>query len=92
MQEVGGRFAALQHPSATASASATLYDTRAAIFLTDEGGVLDFHEGDHRPLYPGCRMTKRELTHEIGDHLPLWIPIDTSGDQLDQALGRGTVR
>ena len=68
-----------------------LHDPRFTRSFTDKGGVLDFYEGDHRPLYPGTKLTKQEFTYELSDHLPLWIQINTDieGVELDQVLGRG---
>ncbi len=66
-----------------------LHDPRFVKSFTGRGGVLDFYQGDHRPLFPGARMTKREFTYELSDHLPLWTQIgtDTDGEKLDQVLG-----
>ena len=64
--------------------------------FTGRGGVLDFYQGDHASLFPGVRMTKRQFTYELSDHLPLWIQVscDTEDEELDQILNprrrRGT--
>jgi endonuclease/exonuclease/phosphatase family metal-dependent hydrolase len=65
-----------------------LHDPKYVKSFTSKGGVLDFYRGDHQPLYPGTTMTKRELTYEMSDHLPLWIQVatDTDAEQLDQVL------
>ena len=56
--------------------------------FTGAGGVLDFWGGDHAALYPGRRMTKREFTYELSDHLPVWVEINTDndGEVLDQVV------
>jgi len=40
------------------------------------GGVLDFYQGDHAPLFP--RLTKQAMTYQLSDHLPLWVQINTN--------------
>ncbi|WP_426398639.1 endonuclease/exonuclease/phosphatase family protein [Ralstonia sp. R-29] len=40
------------------------------------GGVLDFYQGDHTPLFP--RLTKQAMTYQLSDHLPLWVQINTN--------------
>lgn len=71
-----------------------LHDPKYVKSFTDQGGVLDFYQGDHRSLYPGTTMTKLEFTFEISDHLPLWIHVDTDtdGEQLEQILSPKTSR
>jgi endonuclease/exonuclease/phosphatase family metal-dependent hydrolase len=56
--------------------------------FTDQGGVLDFFQGDFGPLYPESKKSKEALTYELSDHLPLWIQVNTDGDseKLDQIL------
>jgi hypothetical protein len=56
--------------------------------FTGAGGALDFWRGDHAALYPGRRMTKREFTYELSDHLPVWVEINTDndGEVLDQVV------
>jgi endonuclease/exonuclease/phosphatase family metal-dependent hydrolase len=49
--------------------------------FTGAGGVLDFYCGDHTPLFPG-KMTKRQFTYELSDHLPLWVQINTDIDEF----------
>lgn len=58
--------------------------------FSNKGGLLDFYEGSHAPLYPGESMKKLEFTYELSDHLPLWIQIKTDDDSfiLDQILSR----
>lgn len=59
--------------------------------FTDNAGVLDFYT-DGIPgiskLFPGEKLSEREFTFELSDHLPLWIQldVDTEGEQLDQIL------
>lgn len=62
--------------------------------FTNNAGVLDFYAGDHRPLYPGEEMSRREFTYQISDHLPLWVQINTWVDdvRLDQILRDATRR
>jgi hypothetical protein len=58
--------------------------------FTEHAGVLDFYEGDHRPLLPGISLTKSQFTYQLSDHLPLWVQLDTDIDdeRLDQILNR----
>jgi hypothetical protein len=58
--------------------------------FTNNGGSVDFYQNNFKPLYPGTKKTKQELTYELSDHLPLWVEInvDSSGEQLDQVLNR----
>lgn len=57
--------------------------------FTDQGGVLDFYQGDHKPLFPDLDLFA--FTFQMSDHLPMWIQIDTwiEGAQLDAALKQG---
>ena len=57
--------------------------------FTDAGGILDFYQGDSKPLFPG--MSKTDFTYQISDHLPLWIRINTdiAGQELDQIIQKG---
>lgn len=48
-----------------------LHDPKYVKSFTKQGGVLDFYKGDHKDLYPGTKMTKREFTYQLSDHLPL---------------------
>ncbi|MDH5751579.1 MAG: endonuclease/exonuclease/phosphatase family protein [Deltaproteobacteria bacterium] len=52
-------------------------------------GVLDFYQGDHRPLFPEQDMGKEEFTFQLSDHLPLWMQLNIWDDdlRLDQLLG-----
>ncbi|MBZ5553465.1 MAG: endonuclease/exonuclease/phosphatase family protein [Acidobacteriia bacterium] len=54
--------------------------------FTNQGGVLDFHAGDHTPLFPG--MSLRDFTYQLSDHLPLWMQVNTDieGHQLDEVI------
>ncbi len=56
--------------------------------FTNEGGVLDFYVNSFRPLYREVSKTKRELTYELSDHLPLWIRLDVNQEdvELDQII------
>jgi hypothetical protein len=58
--------------------------------FTDNGGVLDFYCGDHKPLFPGATLSKTEFTYQLSDHLPLWIQLNTDNDliKLDQIINR----
>ncbi len=53
------------------------------------GGVVDFYAGDHQALFPRCRMTKREFTYELSDHLPLWAQVrtDVESERVDVGVG-----
>ena len=54
--------------------------------FTDRGGVIRFFEHSHEEVFPG--MSLDDFTHELSDHLPLWIEIDTwiEDEQLDAVL------
>jgi hypothetical protein len=56
--------------------------------FTGRGGIVDFYEGDHRPLFAGLpaakNMTKEKFTYELSDHLPLWIQINTDNDEEER--------
>lgn len=54
--------------------------------FSDEGGVVDFYQEDHKALYP--KLTKHQFTFQLSDHIPLWVQINTDADdeQLDQFL------
>ena len=58
--------------------------------FTDHGGVLDFYEGDHSPLFPDETLTTAQFTYRLSDHLPLWVQlnIDVEDERLDQLLNR----
>jgi endonuclease/exonuclease/phosphatase family metal-dependent hydrolase len=47
--------------------------------FTNAGGVLDFYQGDHTPLFP--RLTKQAMTYQLSDHLPLWVQINTNTEE-----------
>ena len=67
------------------------YPTKAKRF-TDNGGVLDFYQGDIKPLFPKnpevCKGSNH--TYQLSDHLPLWVEIDTwiEDEQLDSVLAK----
>jgi hypothetical protein len=65
-----------------------LHDPKFTKSFTGVGGVLDFYQGDHAPLFPGQTMTKQAFTYQLSDHLPLWMHVNTDvqGEQLDQIL------
>jgi len=54
--------------------------------FSNKGGVLDFYEDDHEPLFPG--MAKTAFTYQLSDHLPLWLQlnVDIDGQKLDQII------
>jgi endonuclease/exonuclease/phosphatase family metal-dependent hydrolase len=56
--------------------------------LIQEAGVLDFYAGNVSKLYPGVEMTKRKFTHQISDHLPLWVQLNTDNEhhKLNQII------
>ncbi len=59
----------------------------------DIGGVVNFYRNDWRALFPKSKfpkMTKYKFTHQMSDHLPLWIQVDTWTDdeELDQILNK----
>ena len=57
--------------------------------FTDKAGVVDFHRGDHAPLYPEIGFI-RDYTYQLSDHLPQWIQLDTGieDEQLDSQLAK----
>jgi hypothetical protein len=58
--------------------------------FTNNAGVLDYYQGNHRQLFPGTTMSKTDFTYQMSDHLPLWIQLNTDieGQRLDQILNR----
>ncbi len=56
--------------------------------FTKKAGVLDFHEGAFKPLYPWSSKTENRLSWELSDHLPLWVQLDVDSydEQLDQII------
>lgn len=56
--------------------------------FTDNGGTLDFYANSFKPLYRGVNKTKKEITYELSDHLPLWIQLDVNREdaKLDQII------
>ncbi|HSF96374.1 MAG TPA: endonuclease/exonuclease/phosphatase family protein [Thermohalobaculum sp.] len=68
-----------------------LYNSKFTTLDNPKGGVLDFYQGDFAPLFPAeffPGKTKKDLTWELSDHLPLWMQIDTWSDDetLDQII------
>ncbi|MGF1609750.1 MAG: endonuclease/exonuclease/phosphatase family protein [Kiloniellales bacterium] len=65
------------------------YPTHAERF-TNNGGVLDFYQGDIKPLFPDDPDLWQgdKHTYQMSDHLPLWVQIDTwiEDHQLDSCL------
>ncbi|MFA6564160.1 MAG: endonuclease/exonuclease/phosphatase family protein [Verrucomicrobiia bacterium] len=57
--------------------------------FTNAGGELDFYLDDAhiKQLFAGG-MTKEKFTHQLSDHLPLWMQINTDieGRKLDQII------
>lgn len=62
------------------------YPKHSGSAFTPDGGVVDFYQKDHKALFP--RLTKRQFTYQLSDHLPLWIKINTytAEEELDQIL------
>ncbi len=59
--------------------------------FSDHGGVLDFYTGGIKKLYPHIKkMSKSAFTHQMSDHLPLWIQLDvnTNNAHIDSILSR----
>lgn len=54
-----------------------LYLPRYTTNFTGRAGVVDFYEGDHRPLFPGRRLAKEKFTFQLSDHLPRWAEVAT---------------
>ncbi|MEE9552812.1 MAG: endonuclease/exonuclease/phosphatase family protein [candidate division Zixibacteria bacterium] len=56
--------------------------------FTKKAGVLDFHKGSFKPLYPWSEKTENRLSWEVSDHLPLWVQLDVDSydEQLDQII------
>ena len=48
--------------------------------FVNAGGVLDFYCDDHKPLFEGSDMTKKQFTYELSDHLPLWVQINVDSE------------
>ncbi len=59
-----------------------------SLFKKSDGGVIDFYNKSSKNLFPGRRMTLSKYTHQISDHLPLWVSISTDDEDhdLDQVL------
>ncbi|HJO37265.1 MAG: hypothetical protein QGG24_08355 [Vicinamibacterales bacterium] len=51
---------------------------------------MNFVGANYKKLFPGMRMTKKEFTYQLSDHLPLWIEVDVDleRERLDQMLNR----
>ena len=58
--------------------------------FTKNGGTVNFVGANYKKLFPGMRMTKKEFTYQLSDHLPLWIEVDVDleRERLDQMLNR----
>lgn len=56
--------------------------------FTDKGGVIHLFKNSYKELFPSLSKTK--FTHQLSDHLPLWIEVDTwiEDEQLDQILNK----
>jgi len=65
-----------------------LHFPRITKSFTDNGGVLDYYAGNYSRLMPGIRMSKRDFTYQLSDHLPLWVQldVDTDNERLDSIL------
>ncbi len=63
------------------------YPSESNVF-SDHAGILDFYAGSFKPLYPSTRKTKKLLTWELSDHLPLWahLNVDIAAERLDQII------
>lgn len=70
----------LHHPTVTGSV------------FSKHGGVVDFYKSSHRSIAPYKNMSKPDFTHQLSDHLPLWVQlnVDVEDEQLDQLLARRT--
>lgn len=57
-------------------------------FSVKNGGSLDFFGKSFKPLYRNVQKSKRQLTYELSDHLPLWIQINVDDEdaELNQAI------
>lgn len=66
----------LHHPTITGSV------------FSQHGGILDFYQGDHKPIVPYQNLSKKRFTCELSDHLPLWVQLnlDVDTEQLDQLI------
>ena len=55
--------------------------------FSSSGGVLDFYQGDWKPLYPSAThrpANDKAFTYQLSDHLPLWLQVKT--DIMDHRL------
>ncbi|MDP3581628.1 MAG: endonuclease/exonuclease/phosphatase family protein [Ignavibacteria bacterium] len=54
--------------------------------FTNNGGVVDFYNGNIKPLF--TNLDKSKFTYQMSDHLPLWIQINTDieGELLNQII------
>lgn len=61
-----------------------LHYPRYSRSFTNNGGVLDFYKGNHRPLF--SQLSKSEFTYQLSDHLLLWVQLDVDieDEELDQ--------
>jgi len=58
----------------------------------NKGGVLDFHAGDWKKLFPGKPVSSDDkYTYQLSDHFPLWVQLNTNieGFKLDQIIQSG---
>ena len=65
------------------------YPQHTGSVFTGIGGVVDFYDGDHKPLFPG--LTREKFTYQMSDHLPLWMQVktETTDEELDQIIRGG---
>jgi hypothetical protein len=63
-----------------------LHYSKSGKSFTNNGGILDFYQGDHTGLFP--ELTKEQFTFQLSDHFPLWIQLDTDieGIYWDRAI------
>jgi endonuclease/exonuclease/phosphatase family metal-dependent hydrolase len=65
-----------------------LHSPKLKKMFTNVGGSVDFFSPDFESLYKGVNKTKRELTYELSDHLPLWVQVNVDNEdaELDQII------
>jgi len=56
--------------------------------FSNNGGILDFYDGDYAKLFPGMTLSKQEFTYQVSDHLPLWVQLNTDveTERLEQII------
>lgn len=66
------------------------YSATPQVTFSTNGGALDFAAGGWEGLYPGPTTKPVDYTHQMSDHLPLWIEVwtDLQEQQLHQILNR----